>query len=237
MILLPPITEILLETYGWRCTIALLAALCLHTVLSGALIKRPPEQRYASLGDSDNSSIVTSRQEDRNTIGSYISNILKLCIFQIYPSFWEYQVMFMIFGTALAAWVLFLVPDSLDKGISSSTGAFLSSIGGIGHIFGRLTQGLLVNWGLITELQLFGVMSITCAISFLVDPWISTYILLSISAFNVGFSTGAQYTLSLSITKHIVTESELLLAAMGWTHLFIGIGKMIGGPLVGKFTS
>ena len=235
MMVMPPIVEHLLESYGWRGTMVLLAAINLHSVLVGALVKRPPHVVYTPLNNSEDTRTNPPDRNRMTDVCSYVSDVVKACIFQMYASFAQYQAMFLIFGVGMGAWVLFLVPDSLDKGISFSAAAFLSTIGGLGHFFGRLIQGLIINCRLVTDLQLFGLMSVTSAISFLADPWLTSYIFLAISAFNVGFATGAQYTLTLSLTKEIVKDDDLVLAAIGWTNLFIGFGKMAGGPLVGKF--
>ena len=216
----------------------MLAALSSHSILSGAIVKEPEHAKYDSIADSEDEELnESSRNYSKHSIRKRLKNIARVLdaqIFKIYPLFIDFQLLFLIFGTALAAWVLFLVPNSMAKGVPTHIAAFLSTVGGIGHVFGRLAQGPLITFCHITDVQLFGALSLLCAVCFLSDLWLSTYIPLAFSAFVVGFATGAQYTLALSLTKRIVTRTDLVLPAMGWTHLFIGIGKMIGGPLVGK---
>ncbi|XP_072039519.1 monocarboxylate transporter 2-like, partial [Amphiura filiformis] len=142
MMLLPPITEKFVELYGWRGTIALLAALSSHSVLSGAIVKEPKHAKYDSIPatDEESSSLIPRNNHSITDKLKEFSRFIDARIFQIYPLFIDFQLLFLIFGTALAAWVLFLVPDSMAKGVPSNVAAFLSTIGGIGHVIGRLVQ-------------------------------------------------------------------------------------------------
>ena len=240
MMVFPPLTETFVRLYGWRATFMLLAALNAHCILSGAIVKQLRHIKYTPVRDTDEDTRKpngnSSAKRSMKDMLTYMAHSVDAHVFNLYPVFIDFQLIFLILGTTLAAWVLFLVPDSMDKGIPSNTAAFLSTIGGVGHVFGRLVQGPLINWGIITDLQLFGILSILCTLCFIADPWMSMFLTLAISAFVVGFVTGAQYTLCLTMTKRLVTESDLLLSAMGYTHLFIGIGKMIGGTLVGTYS-
>ena len=67
-------------------------------------------------------------------------------------------------------WMVFLVPHALDRGFPLDRAVFLSTVGGVGNLIGRIFQGPIVDRKLLTGVQLSIVLSIINASLFLVDP-------------------------------------------------------------------
>ena len=222
MMAMPPITDTLINHYGLHGAMILIAAISSHCVLAGTMIRTP--KRLLS----------TSSQSRSRSWCDCIINVLDIRPFAAYERFMELQVVFLTSGAGLGAWTLFLVPSSIMQGISSLSAAYLSTIGGIGHLIGRFVQGPLVDQNFVKDSNLFGLMSAICSVAFLFNIWLRVYYAMGISAFLVGFATGMQYVLCLNITKTLITHHDMVLAGIGWTHLAVGIGKVAAGPIVGK---
>ena len=220
MMTMPPITDILKNHYGLHGAMIVIAAVSSHCVLAGTIIRTPKR--------------LLSTCSQSHSWSDSIVNALDIRPFAAYENFVELLVIFLTSGAGLGAWTLFLVPSSIMKGISSLNAAYLSTIGGIGHLIGRLIQGPLVDYNLVKDSNLFGLMSAICSVAFLLNIWLRVYYAMGISAFLVGFATGMQYALCLNITKTLITHDDMVLAGMGWTHLAVGIGKVAAGPVVGK---
>ncbi|XP_072015032.1 monocarboxylate transporter 13-like [Amphiura filiformis] len=125
MMFLPPLSEWRIREYGWRSTLALIAAFSLNAVPASAILRKPSWVR-----DEQKSETLRSK--------------LKLELFAMYPAFATFQIIFLLNGLMYTTWVIFLVPHAITKGLSLNKAVYLSTIGGIGLLLGRLGSGLLI---------------------------------------------------------------------------------------------
>ena len=253
MMLLPPCTELAVVKYGWRATIMLFAAFSFNLIVAGTAIQRPKTKEHGKTDENQNSTIasVSTKSKELQTKTKQLENtkkesgLKKICkslsrslyvgIFQRTSRFVVYEIVFLLYAIGYTSWVVFLVPHAISKGVDPVKAAFLSTLGGCGAVFGRLTHGPLIDYGYITGNGLFASLSFICAWAFLLDPFLNSYYLQGISAFVVGLCIGVRYPLSITMVTKMpeLVQSHLLVSAIGWTHFFLGFGKTIGGPLTG----
>ncbi|XP_072022549.1 monocarboxylate transporter 12-like [Amphiura filiformis] len=229
MMILPPLSERLIREYGWRSTLALIAAFSLNAVPASAIFRKPSwvrdEQRVETLP-------VKHENCFQNCI-TLLGSKLKVKLFTGYPAFATFQVIFLLNGLLYTTWVIFLVPHAITKDLSLNKAVYLSTIGGIGLLLGRLGSGLLVDLKVIYDIHLFIVLMVSLAACFILDLVAKTFWLLAIFAFIVGICVGAQFPLAMTLAKAMAVEKQFTLAAIAWTYQFVGIGNILAGPITG----
>ena len=244
MMVLPPLSQYFVDNYGLRGTLLLLSGLIFNGCVAAALMQRPKQTvEYSIISRVDDMETNTNANDKHNRKNktdqgvSFWNHILKhfqVELFVEMPIFTVYQTIFALYAIGIATWVVFLVPHGISKGIPAEKAVFLSTIGGLGTIVGRIGHGPLVDYDIIRDDRLFGMLSLMCGITFLVDPLIDSLAILCVLAFIAGTALGARYPLSMTMTKKLVDDDHFV-SAMGWTHFFTGLGKAVGGALTGKF--
>ena len=247
MIILPPLTERLIHNYSWRAASVILGVMSLNTTVAGALMRPPTSykdkrsysQIYGFDDAPDANGIINDVTPARyltpvKRFAHMMNDNLSIRVFSKQPRFVLYQFIFLLAGVQFAGWHLFLVPNALSQGISPFDGAFLASIGGVGNIIGRAFNGPLIDRNIFSDAMLFILIHLVCAISLLFDPLAHEYATMAVLAFWAGLTIGASYAVTIVIAKNLATSEEYVMAAVGWTHFFMGFGAVFGGPLVGK---
>ena len=239
MIVLPPLTERMLDAYGWRGAMLIHSGLSFHFAICGMLI-RPYQQQYKSVPANDNSDEVTKDDNEskyKNRDWNICSTMLQRDVFIECPGLIWYLAAFSLYATPYTAWMIFLVPDALSKGFTAQSGALLSTMGGVGTFIGSIAHSPFIDHRILSADQLFVVLCIMCSVSFLVDPYLHSYALLIVSAVNVGITTGALYSICIVLTKDAVKNDVFLVTAIAWMQFTFGLAKIGGGPLAGNMIS
>ena len=263
MATLPLLTELFIETYGWRSSLVILAALDMNCVVGGALMKpfsrNTTHAQYESIDSPDGDTASPSSQEDDEedkllrhldttpSTMSHIKKALNYCLktllsnsgfklFREKPRFTLYQLLFMTYAIQYSAWTVFIVSHMLENGVIPHKAAYISFVAGIGNTFGRISTGPLLDNNIISSTGLFSVMSFISAVTLLVDPVAHTYPAWAVLAAIVALAIGARFPLNVTIAREFASGDgleDLAVAAVGWTYLSIGLGCLIGAPLVG----
>ncbi|XP_072031788.1 monocarboxylate transporter 13-like [Amphiura filiformis] len=240
MIVLPPLTERMIDNYGWRGASIILGVASLHTTVAGALMRPPSsfkeKRSYQQIYGKDDAPQDGTPYESLTKVKRFaklMQEQLSIDVFRKRPRFVVYQFIFLLAGVQFAGWHLFLVPNALSQDIALFDAAFLASIGGIGNIIGRAFNGPLLDHNIFSDAMLFVLIHLVCALSLLLDPLATEYPLMAVLAFWAGLTIGASYAVTIVIAKNLAEEEKYIMAAVGWTHFFMGFGAVIGGPLVG----
>ena len=232
MMILPPLSERLLNAFGWRGSIALLAVVSLNVVVVGAILKRPKWTKHQNTHSNK-----TNSQCSLQNAFAAIRKKLNFKLFTTYPIFTLFQVICLLNGVLYTTWVLFLVPDAVSRGFSLTKAVYLSTIGGVGFIIGRIGNGILIDWKLISDINLYTVLMAILAASVSIGTLARTFWVLSVLAFTVGICLGAQYPLAMLLAKAQVEEERWAMSAIAWTYLFQGTGNSLAGLITGKCSS
>ncbi|XP_071497296.1 monocarboxylate transporter 12-like [Diadema antillarum] len=164
-----------------------------------------------------------------------VMRFLDLSLMRDEPAIVFLQLSFMLLATVHVGWMIFLVPHAVVKGIPLHKAVLLSSIGGVGNLIGRIFQGPVVDRNLMTGVQLSILLSVVNALTFAVDPLLTSMPVLSASAFVGGMCAGASSPLMVICVNETVPVDRFA-SAVGLIALMYGIGEPLGGYLTGMLS-
>ena len=166
-----------------------------------------------------NMKLITSQhdvEEYNNSKLAMLKNNLKTLTVFLHFLFIEHPAFVVILianglsGVLFAAWVIFLVPHSVNKGISEQLSSFLSTSGAVGCFVGRLLMGPLIKSGYVTAIELYVILAFVNALAFFFDLFGDNVIVLIILAFINGLATGTIASLSFGATAVILGEEYVV---------------------------
>jgi MFS family permease len=132
-LILPPLANWLISTYGWRTSYVVLGAVILVcTILTTHLLRRDPSKMgQMPFGDNENEKQKSKYSEK----GVSLKEAVKT------RQFWLVWTMFFFFGYCMYSTMVHIAPEAMEQGISSATAAgLIATIGGTG-ILSRFTLG------------------------------------------------------------------------------------------------
>ncbi|XP_072014757.1 monocarboxylate transporter 12-like [Amphiura filiformis] len=241
LIILPPLTQFLLDTYGWRGTLLVLGALNLNLVVSGALL-RPLQTRVTrSLYKTDrdyhsiNGRSFTSIQKQLTDI-SKVMSIIKLMDLDLFLNF-DFITLCCIYtatGYFFTGWVIYFVPHCQNIGFSPHESAFLATMGGVGNLIGTIVFPIVAKY--LSGKVILYVSAIITALGLVMDPVMAafhSYIGIMMSSFAVNFGYAVTDCCMFKELVAVVEEKKFSTAV---NVLFVGysIGSMSSGFLSGK---
>ncbi|XP_072033395.1 monocarboxylate transporter 12-like [Amphiura filiformis] len=231
IVVMPFLTQFLNDVYGWRGALLLLGALNFHSVISGLLLKSTshhvPDDETAfplSLNTEKN----PAHQQLSRTIAYFVD--LELLLNPIVLKRIVYNL-----GSAYAfvGWMIYLVPNAIDIGISPYRAASLSAIGGIGNLLGNATFPLLKK-KLLNEHILYMTTLVVC-LSLVGHSFLSllkSYNGLVVASFTFGFARGPATLASYQIAKENIEEDKIN-DVCTWMLVAYSIGSVTSGFLSG----
>ncbi len=83
---------------------------------------------------------------------SFIANLFELDILTN-PKFYTQASCMLGVVFAFQAWIIYLVPHAITKGLSPYQGTSLASFGCVGQLIGLISSGLILDKGLLPEIQ------------------------------------------------------------------------------------
>ena len=229
MMVLPPLTELLHKSYGWKGALVILGAVSTHSCIFGALM-RPlhSQERYKPINKS--SAIKSSKEperENRKKQTLKMWNALKEKFdFQMFvdePRFIITQLVSTLCGIVYTGWHLYLIPHGIALGFGETQSSFLATFGGIGNLIGRLAHGTFVDRGVIQATDLFAVASVVLAVACVLDQLASSsFIAIATLAVIAGLALGIVYPLLFVMTVDVPQGRQV--SALAWMYLFQGTG-------------
>eukprot|EP00057_Strongylocentrotus_purpuratus_P004368 XP_003728546.1 PREDICTED: monocarboxylate transporter 4 [Strongylocentrotus purpuratus] len=244
----PFVIERSLEAYGYIGAMLILAAFSLHAIPASATLRKPrdrpskPSMKKKNDHEATGSDEKLVREEGDEYISkeepesstrciTKIKEWLKDCIFIREPLFTMTLPCLFFTLACLNAWVLFLVPRAEGHGIPSSKAVFVSTAGGAGGIVGRVFFIALLYFG-ANPIVLSCVFFMMSAVTFLADPFITTFPVMCVVAFIQGWSVFSCNLALSGYLKYSVSDENFTMAA-GIDGLVSGLGRMSGGFLGG----
>ncbi|XP_022109714.1 monocarboxylate transporter 12-like isoform X2 [Acanthaster planci] len=236
----PPLTEFCVEVYGWRGTLLLFSAVNAQVCVFGAFIKPAPSS-YAALASEDGSLRESaSPNNDGNKLWKYwkvvfkgICQLLALDVLWYEPKFVIHAFVSSLIGVTYSAWMIYLVPHGVARGIDRHRAAFLSSAGGLGTVLGRVIQAVVMHLRCITAVQLDIFLAFISLFAFVLDPLVSgNYPGLLCLALVNGLCIPTMAVLFLLVAQEVLSE-DLSVQGWGTLNLFFGVGELAGGGFAG----
>ncbi|XP_038073628.1 monocarboxylate transporter 12-like [Patiria miniata] len=243
MMVIPPLAELLIATYGWPWAMALLAAVNFNVCACGALV-RPPSAIYRKLrgvqDDEDPSGVSNTTQLTfRDRVFAFLKDIpekLSLDIVVLAPMYNIYLLLWFLNGLVYSAWLIYLIPHAISRGIDSSWAGFLATAGGIGNLVVRVVHGPAIDRGYITAVRLFILLTVMNAIAFYVDlVSYDFYSVLAILALINGAGLGTIGIILMPVAQEVLSEADLSLKGYMLSLPFFALGETCGGAIAGVF--
>ncbi|XP_038076166.1 monocarboxylate transporter 12-like [Patiria miniata] len=237
MMVCPPIVDLLTMTYGWRGAMLIIAAASLNVTACGALQRLPPSG-YAKLKKEDSESSHNGPSDIRSKLSAFASSVvqwlsLHFCV--KHPRVLLHLTTWPLLGAVFAAWMVFLVPHAIARGIPSVQAAFLSTAGGIGHLLGRAVHPFILDRKLMSAFWMFVVLNLVNTVSFFLDyAAADNYLALMLLAGVNGAAEGVINWIALSVTKELYEETGYVTDIYIIGICLFGTGEVLGSFLAGE---
>lgn len=205
LLILPPLSSILIDWYGWRSAIVVLGIGCAGLLLLVAALVRPPP-----IGATGT----------RRPLGGVVGTFEFL---MLYASW-------MLATTALFVPLVFLPAYASAHGASQLAGSALVAVVGGVSILGRVGIGVLSKW--IGTARLFKISVLLMAVSYLLWLTAPSYPWLVVFAVTLGLGYGLRISLMPVVLTELFGVQNLG-AILGAFFTASGFSSVLGPPLVG----
>ncbi|XP_033729109.1 monocarboxylate transporter 12-like [Pecten maximus] len=216
-----PLSEILLETYGWRGTIWLMSAVVLNTVVCGSF--------YRPIGRQES---MTAKSE--TTKKNCILNVFDLSLLT-YPVFILHAFSGFLYSIAYNIPLSYLPAQAKFVEISSQESALLISIIGISGTISRILIGYISDKRCVNTLVLNSTMLMIGGLATCFVPYYTTFSALSLYSATYG-AVAATFVSVMTINLVKLMGLQNLPRTLGLYFLCMGIGSFIGSPVAGALS-
>ncbi|XP_072040510.1 monocarboxylate transporter 13-like [Amphiura filiformis] len=227
IMIMPPMTQLLQDIYGWRGTMLLLAGLNLHRLVCGALLQ-PLQTDPVELEDKDFFKRSRKRQLQENSVITNLVHYLDLSLFTD-AEFISMLVYRLCSGYCFTGWLIYLVPHTMELGFQPYESSFLATIGGFGNLLAAILYPILKICTPDKTILYLATFIITFALG--LDPLVSSYhsyIGLAFLSCIYVLATGMTWLSVYKIVKHVV-EDDKMTNAMLWMNVADSIGGICSG--------
>ena len=228
-LVLPPIFQLLLDTYGLSGALLIMAGISLNVCVSGALLR--PISSFSSMKGNRSKKILLQQSDKRATTYT----LIEWSLVKKY-SFLSYGISMLIFAAGFPAYFVTVPAFAEQVGLPKLQAAYLLSLAGMADITGRISIGFLADFHFISTHLLMTILILLGSIFALLTSFMTNFV--SLGFFNFAFTI---------TTAPIVALNPVLLAedlgahrlhsALGITSLFIGAGSLLGFPVAGNYSS
>ncbi|XP_071795981.1 monocarboxylate transporter 12-like [Asterias amurensis] len=217
-----PLIKIFLDTYGWRGTMLLLGVLLFHLAVVGALM-----EPFAASGSKDGyeAALTDEEQETRdddvvpsNRFGcscftkvySFARDTFQLELFSSL-SFWLVLFVYIVTDITYSAWIIYYVQyTTVSKGFILEDASHFVVAFGFGRTIASIVIGPLFQAVQVVSayVWLAGALLI-CAIYYAVDPWLTSYWLITANSFLYGNALSSTSILIDVVNKKMFGKERL----------------------------
>ena len=228
-----PITQFLIDIYGWRGAMLLLAGLNLHVIVAATILK---PTNITELDGKSYQCLEEPKKKQHledticDTITACVKDIFNISLFQN-GSFIIILIVSVFSDYAYNGWVVFLVSILQGKGLVASEAAIVASVSGTGALIIRII--MIIIQGKMSVRVLLYVGSILVMVSYLSMYFVTSFLVLLVGAFLLGAGLGITGTLVYVAANAIVGEKEAM-TAVAWINLMLGIGYIVSGCITGE---
>ncbi|KAJ8034788.1 Monocarboxylate transporter 1 [Holothuria leucospilota] len=129
-------------------------------------------------------------------------------------------------------WLIYLVPHAIQRGVTPMDATLIASAAGISNIFSRAFHGVVIDWKILSALQMLVLSCILASTTLLLDPLMQSYVFLMVGSLLYGLAGGIIFPVCVVRMKQVVGVDKLA-NALGWSYGFAGMGRMIAAFLTG----
>nr|XP_056719599.1 monocarboxylate transporter 13-like [Euleptes europaea] len=217
-----PLFQFLLDSYGWRGALMVVAGMSLNLVASGALL-RP----LVLEGDQ-----VRKGQAAASKWPATLATLFSLELLYHGP-FMCYVLAFVLVDAGYFIPYAHLVAHAREVGCDEYQAALIMSVAAVADMCGRIFAGWLADSGVFGRpLHNLTLWTILTGVSLALLPLGHSYISLVFLGICYGFFAGALVPLQFSSLIEIVGTGRML-GAIGLMHMLESMGALLGTPLSG----
>jgi MFS family permease len=221
ILVIPPVSAHLIESYGWRTTFVVMGIVILVVVLIAAqFLKRDPSKigavPYGEAGSAE-------KGPAASTSGFSFREALRL------PQFWVVFIMIVWYGFFSSAINVHIVPDAINAGMSSTVAANILAVSGGVLVIGRVILGTAADRIGNKRIFIFGFILSTLALIWI--TLMQAHWAFFLFAVIMGFSQGG-----LGTSQSPIAASLFGLKAHGLVYGCLGFGYTLGAALGPYFT-
>ncbi|XP_022104084.1 monocarboxylate transporter 12-like [Acanthaster planci] len=231
LIAIAPLTQVLLDTYGWRGALLLLGAISTHLGVCGFLLKEPSHEEardnYLPIISSEDEPLTdtpTSSNAQRKSRLGILKDTVKaqgnLFGYMVCSraSFW---IATLTYGDPMflsSLWMIYFVSYAESKGFSGYEAVTFTTAAGIGNLVIKILIGFVVDrgWLKLRLGLLISIMTSSLALSTL--PLVNSYWLMMVNALLFHGFNGGLASLSDIYTRELLGAEELV-SAFSWMDL------------------
>ena len=224
-----PVTQLFIDTYGWRGTMVLLGGINFHCIAAGVILK-PVKQTQVPYENLKNGLLVDNvNADDRNNIKGFFKDIFNTSLLRNGP--FKVLLLFqMISGYAFNGWVVYFVSFGLSKGLTPQSAANVPLFSGIAVFIVRGGSSLVSNPPPVRHLLYIG--ALLESTSFAGLYFADTFWTLSVASFIFGLGYGIVGSQIFIAVNDVITK-ENTVGAFAWIQLLHGVGYIISGYVTG----
>ena len=234
-----PLTQLLIDTYGWRGTMLLFSGLNLHYIAAAALLNPTNQIRtdykgafYKPLTRAPDAA-ANSCELKSGLISRCLDAVCNVTSLLKNGRFLIFLVINMMSGYNFNGWVVYLVSIAQSKGLSPSDAANVATLGGVGAIFITIILAIVQRNNSYRELILIGLVFGIISYGGMFFP--TSFWLLSLCSFTLGISCGIVGAQVLIGANAVVPKDDAV-GALAWLNLAFGLGYITSGYVSGKLS-
>ena len=235
LLVFAPLTQLLLDTYGWRGATLIIGSVFAHLIVCGALMGKegPTRSEYTPLADTDADSVRSNGEDKPSSIAKCCGGSSELVkkyqplkalgwsvLYQ--PAFWITTIVYICNRLVNDLWVVYFVDHAYMKGISGPEAVIITAAAGVANLIVKVGHGPLVALGWISLRTLLASFIAVAAVCLFVDPFVDTFWPLAVAASVYMGAGGAITSLSDIYTRDLV-GTERVKDAFGWMGLLSGV--------------
>ena len=255
---IPPFMELATTHYGWHGTFMILSAIMANICVCGLMLRPLPAKSGIPQGavggpgckthtgeaideasNHDNRPLPFSRHTSlvKGKCFSFLKDVLKDFHFSLFLSV-RFLLQVIVSGFIFACtqtFIIFIVPNAVNIGISPLNASFLMIPFGLGIIIARIAPiSYLVDKKFTSAATLGGVSYLTCGVTIIVMPFVKLYEALMILTVLSGLTHGIGGGLRTVLIALCAPTKEEAPGAVAWSLTSIGIGSLVFIVITGK---
>ena len=232
----PPIFRLLLDTYGLRGALLVMAGISLNVCVAGALLR--PISAYNTMKGNRSERIPSQQSDDRRKLLKRICGFYTLIEWSLLKkySFLLYGVSMLIFAAGFPAYFVTIPAFAEQVGLSKVQAPYLLSLAGMADITGRISIGLLADFHFISTHLLMTILMLLGAIFGLLTAFMTDFVSLGFLTFAFTITIGPIVALNAVLLAEDLGAHKLH-SALGIIGLFVGAGSLLGFLVAGNYFS
>ncbi|XP_078613214.1 monocarboxylate transporter 13-like [Branchiostoma floridae x Branchiostoma japonicum] len=235
---LPPTFQLLIDNYGWRGSLFIVAGIALQGCVFGAFLR--PLQLKADIDIQETESTIESHvadepmampQKTNHGLIARLCGVLDLSLLKM-PYFAIFNIIMMSLVVGFSIPFAHLVNHARTLGLEPQQAAFLASVVGIADCLARIGYGWLYNLGLYPLLRGLAACSLGLGLSLMALPFAQTYPTMVVCCLFIGVFMGCLSTKTAVFLAEFCGVKRLA-SAVGIAFSVRGFSMLLSPPLAG----